>query len=82
MKLAKLPEVKPLESASVGSEDYKFENEKKSRGVELGRSELNRPLQPAHQCLRLEAVFSITHTNLKPNCRQSSCIVGNVGTRF
>ncbi len=33
-----------LESVSVGAEDYKFEDENKSGGVELERSELTRPL--------------------------------------
>ncbi len=33
----KSPQVMSLESASVGTEDYKFENEKKSKGVELER---------------------------------------------
>ncbi len=37
-----LPQVMSLESASI--EDYKFENEKKSEGMALERSELTRPL--------------------------------------
>ncbi len=32
---------------SLGSEDYTFENEKESGGVELKRKELNRHLQSA-----------------------------------
>lgn len=42
MKSEKLPQVMSLESASV--EEHKFENEKKSVGVELDRSDLIRPL--------------------------------------
>ncbi len=41
MKSDKLPQVMSLESASVGAEDYNFENE---MGVQLEGSELTRPL--------------------------------------
>lgn len=52
------------EAMSVGAEDFKFNNEKKTGGVE--RSKLDRPQQPAnHLCLRLAAQgnISIIHQN-------------------
>lgn len=52
MKSVKFLPVTSLESALVGSKDYEFENKKKSRGVELKRTELTRLLQlPPYLCL-------------------------------
>lgn len=74
LKSDKSPQVMPLKSASFGSEDFKFENEKKSGGVEVKGSELTKPLQPTliSACgswfkATLPAT-SLTHPNLRPNC--------------
>ncbi len=40
-KSDKLLQVVSLESVSIGSEDYKFENEKKNLGVRRGESEVS-----------------------------------------
>lgn len=68
-----LTQVMSLESASL---------------VAVDTSENNKNLKPSpHLDLRLMleatlALTSITHQNPKPNCWRSSCIAGNVGTRF
>lgn len=77
MKSDKLPKVMSLELASVGSENLNFENGKRTTIWVLSWKVSSSSLLEA-----ILAAASITHLKLQLNCRQLSCIVGNVGARF
>ncbi len=60
-KFDELPQMMPLKAASVGAEDYKFENEKNLGGVELERNKVTRSTQSHDDCLRLADPGYISH---------------------